>query len=331
MCLCFMHEDNEPSMWLMPSKNIWKCEKCNKGGNNVNLVMKRLDLKYAAAVRWLAGNFGIDIDEDLHKKYQAPKGAQRLKRASASQIRVIREITSLWSVGPLDKSSVQKTQSLNPFYLTQFASTTSPFCQALVSNNILSHDQMLRAASKYHLGCTRDKGVIFWQINDHNQLLDGKIMFYKPDCHRDHNRHPSWVTSRLKHRRMLPEDFEASRCLFGLHLVTPGAAVAIVEAEKTAVICSELFPDYVWLATGGLSNLSSPRLAPLRNNKIIIFPDTDPTGETYQKWLDIAIKAQQDLNINIPVADMLELNATPEQKARKIDIADLLISNSKKL
>jgi len=45
-------------------------------------------------------------------------------------------------------------------------------------------------------------------------------------------------------------------CLFGLHLLGPETeTVAIVEAEKTAVVTSMFFPDVLFLATGGITNL----------------------------------------------------------------------------
>ena len=54
--------------------------------------------------------------------------------------------------------------------------TASEFCRAVVSNGYLSEEQMQRAAQRYRLGASRDGGVIFWQIDEFDQLRDGKIM-----------------------------------------------------------------------------------------------------------------------------------------------------------
>ena len=70
----------------------------------------------------------------------------------------------------------------------QRQSADSDFCRALVSNGYLTEAQMQEAVCRYHLGCSRDGGVIFWQIDTLGQICDGKIMYYRPDCHRD-NRH----------------------------------------------------------------------------------------------------------------------------------------------
>ena len=100
--------------------------------------------------------------------------------------------------------------------------------------------------------------------------------------------------------------------------------VAVVEAEKTAIICSERYPDFIWLAPGGLEALTPEALFPLRERKVILFPDTDETGETYKKWYAIAESAQRLLGQPIFVSSFLELHATPEQKQRKIDLVDYI-------
>lgn len=52
---------------------------------------------------------------------------------------------------------------------------------------------------------------------------------------------------------MLAEEWQLSQCLFGEHLLSvyPDKVAVLVESEKSAVIGSALFPDYVWLAAGG--------------------------------------------------------------------------------
>ena len=106
------------------------------------------------------------------------------------------------------------------------------------------------------------------------------------------------------------------------------SSIAVVEAEKTAVILSELYPQYVWLAAGGLGEVQVDKFRPLRGHKVIMFPDTDPEGVAYKRWYEAAQRVMQqpfwEDSPPIRVSNILERHASPEQKARKIDLVDFL-------
>lgn len=202
-------------------------------------------------------------------------------------------------------------------------STESVFCQALVACGYLSESQMQRAANRYRLGRSRDGGVIFWQIDDREVLHDGKIMYYHPDCHRDHDHKPTWTSYLMRKAGQLPADWRPEHCLFGLHLLgVAGGNVAVVESEKTAVMMSELRPNCIWLATGGKTELNVARLKPLQGRRVILFPDTDADGSTYREWYELAQAAGDVYGQPFTVSAILEQHAKPSQKQRKIDIAD---------
>jgi hypothetical protein len=236
-------------------------------------------------------------------------------------------------------------------------STDSAFCRALVACGYLSEEQMQRAVQRYMLGASRDGGVIFWQIDEQGVLHDGKIMYYCTDGHRDHDHKPSWVSYLLRRNGQLPEDWKSEHCLFGLHLlghtdltdstdkriqtespqmkksvrsvesVCQNKTICVVESEKTAVIMSEVKPEYTWLATGGKTELNVAKLKPLAGHKVILFPDTDETGDTYRDWYDVAEAATDVFGHPFTVSSILEQQATKEQKAAKIDIVDLLFDS----
>lgn len=214
-------------------------------------------------------------------------------------------------------------------------STQSVFCEALVSNQILTQKQMAHAAQRYRLGASKCGGVIFWQIDHEAHIHDGKIMYYRPDCHRDKSHAPTWVSYLLQQRHKWPDKPPTSHCLFGLHLLKAGGVekIAIVEAEKTAVIMSALYPDYLWLATGGLGEVQAEKFRPLRGHKIVMFPDTDPEGLAFRRWSEAAQTVMSQLfwedSPPIHVSNLLERHASPSQKSRKIDIADFYLESIK--
>ncbi len=72
--LCPFHNEKTPSFTVSPSKGIFKCFGCGKGGNSVNFVMEHEHISWKEALKYLAGKYGIEIvekestDEDKQKQ-----------------------------------------------------------------------------------------------------------------------------------------------------------------------------------------------------------------------------------------------------------------------
>lgn len=180
----------------------------------------------------------------------------------------------------------------------------------------------------YKVGVTKALDTIYFQIDAQGRCRSGKIMKYNPETgHRIKDEETpgkvSWIHSLLKARHMLPDDWELTQCLFGEHLLPqyPNHKVALVESEKTALICAALMPQYVWLATGGKTQLGE-KLNALKGRDVIAFPDVD----AYDTWKE---KLSLSVDFHVTVSDYLEKTATPEERAAKIDIADRLLSETR--
>lgn len=182
-----------------------------------------------------------------------------------------------------------------------------------------------RIIADYRLASTPDQAIIFLQIDQDNQCRTGKIMQYNPATgHRikDPNKpgRINWLHSILKRRKQLPPDWQLTQCLFGEHLLPQhqDKTVALVESEKTAIICSAMMPQYLWLATGGKSGLTSERLSSLKGRKIIVFPDIDAFKDWQQKIFTFP-------HLDIRISRLLEDNATPADREAHIDLADWIL------
>ncbi len=332
---CWYHDDKHPSMHVNKKKNIYKCFVCGKGGDVIKLVQDYDNKTFIEACNWLVSEFHVVLIED--KPLSAgnySKSNSKLNNSETNSdqfdfpLRAV-ELNLPSEAGPKSVPSVQSVVPLSPDLVSRSLSLDSQFCKSVVSAGYLTDAQLSSAVSRYRLGATKDGGVIFWQIDDQQRIRTGKIMYYQPDCHRSKDHHPTWVHCLMKDD--LPQDYTLHRCLFGQHLLSgkaPGATVCVVESEKTAVICSERLPDSLWLACGGLQMFSPEMLAPLVDHKVILFPDTDLTGDTYRRWADIALQASKLYQFRYPlrVSRLLESHATPDQKQRKIDLVDFLYS-----
>ena len=188
---------------------------------------------------------------------------------------------------------------------------------------------------EYRLGVARNGSVIFYQLDIQGRCRTGKIMKYDPETgHRIKDPNTpgriTWVHSLMKTSGQLPEDWQLTQCLFGEHLLKEyqDKPVALVESEKTAVICAGLMPRFLWVATGGKSQLND-RLLVLNGRKIVAFPDVDG----FQEWTEKLAKYTNPDSVTpgstgglqIKVSTLLQQEATPEDIAAHIDIADWLI------
>ncbi len=61
--LCPFHNEKTPSFTVSPSKGIFKCFGCGKGGNAVNFIMEHEHLSYPEALRFLARKYNIEVAE----------------------------------------------------------------------------------------------------------------------------------------------------------------------------------------------------------------------------------------------------------------------------
>jgi len=62
--LCPFHAEKTPSFTVSPSKQIFKCFGCGRGGGVFNFVMAKENVTFPEAVRILADRAGIELRRD---------------------------------------------------------------------------------------------------------------------------------------------------------------------------------------------------------------------------------------------------------------------------
>lgn len=179
--------------------------------------------------------------------------------------------------------------------------------------------------SKYFIGTSKHwpGANIFWQIDIEGMIRSGKIMLYNPITGK-RKKYFTWVHSVIK----LP-GFELRQVFYGEHLLKNKIdPVAIVESEKTAIIASVYFPQFIWIAASGVDGLSAEKCQVLKDRQVILYPDLsrpkpgNPTA--FEKW----VSKVQELNTiaNFTVNDLLERKASEAQRIEGCDLADFLIN-----
>ncbi len=242
-----------------------------------------------------------------------------------------------------------------PFkFVAHSASYRSNFVRFLCE--FMTTDQIQTIGELYVLGATKNKEVIFWQIDTKGKVRTGKIMQYNPETGK-RIKHESgaidWVHNKLKHSKQLTDDFNLQQCFFGEHLLKlyPHANVAIVESEKSAIIASVIMPDLIWLAAGNINGLSIEKCQVLNGRIVTLYPDLgvfekwnekaqmlnspfpsnsqeiqflSPHGESTRRGIEVS-------EVWVRCSPLLENIATPEAKSNGLDIADYMIAQLRSL
>lgn len=74
---CPFHNEKTPSFSVSPSKGIYKCFGCGKGGNSVNFIMDHEQQTYPEALRYLAKKYNIEIEEEQQTDEQVAEQNER--------------------------------------------------------------------------------------------------------------------------------------------------------------------------------------------------------------------------------------------------------------
>jgi hypothetical protein len=185
-------------------------------------------------------------------------------------------------------------------------------------------DIATRALRRYQVG-TGSHGTavagwpIYWLIDENDQIRSGKLIKYNVETGKRVKTGYSydWIHTLLARKGILERDsFELVQCFYGAHLIDSSKPVAIVESEKTAIIASEYFPSFTWIATGMLKGINSYKMRSVAGLTVVLFPDVG----CYDDWKQYA---DQFSNLaRISVSDLLETHAGEQQKG--FDLADYL-------
>lgn len=190
-------------------------------------------------------------------------------------------------------------------------------------------DETKKVIEKYLIGTSKkwNGATVFWQIDNFQRIRHGKIMLYNPitgkRMYRNEieKKHPYFSSVRAE---LKIKDFHLKQCLFGLHLIneTSKKTIGIVEGEKSAILMSIFKPEYTWLATGSKGGFKYEYLKPIKEYKIIGFPDKSE----YHFWLEKAIELNQ-IGFDIKINNWLEKTDYP----KGTDFADIYIQEKRNI
>lgn len=337
--LCPFHEDRHDGNFIVhPVKQCYKCFTCGAKGGVVDFLMNHEKLSYPDAIRYLGKKYNIETDMTDFNYTPPPP---RPKPEPLPTLELPKHIMA----GTVIDTALAEDNLIR-------------WIRTGINWDAIQRKRVEEMIFLYCVGHSKKGHTIFWQLDEQGRLRTGKMMKYRTDGHRDKqapwnfdfihatlSRH--WDTERQEMTEEPPYPYphlfdpskqEMRQCFFGMHLLNRWKQkgieqdVKIVESEKTALLMAIAYGNHakqVWMACGGLENLSRDKLKPLidQGRRIILYPDRDGID----KW---RIKCEQ-LHY-----DRATIDATPVTKwwkpedGEKADIADVVIrmvNNSKPL
>lgn len=199
----------------------------------------------------------------------------------------------------------------------------------------------------YYLGTITKgyyKGAVTFPFIDKNKNL--RAIQLKQFDESNHTKRTSFLHALIERHyqqkeKPLPQWLKAYKnnnkkvsCLFGEHLLSkyPYNPIALVEAPKTAIYGTLYFgvpssrKKLLWMAVYNLSSLSFEKCKVLEGRTVCLFPDLSKDGRAFELWSKRAKTFEAKLpNTKFIVSDLLEINASTQDRIQGLDLADYLI------
>ena len=328
---CPFHQDKHLGNFMVsPKRNIAKCFSCGWSGDPIKFLMEHEKMEYKEALMWLAKKYSIPCEDAKDYAYTpAPP------RPPVPQLQTL-ELPKFVMAGTLLDDALANDNLVT--WIRQY-----------IHWDTIQRRRVEEMICAYFIGHGKNGHTIFWQVDEQCRIRTGKMMKYKRDGHRDKvatwnfdfihatlRRHRNPKTGEMTDEPPYPfphlfdpDKQEMRQCLFGLHLLDRWKrrdmeqTVCIVESEKTALLMAIAYGNHakqVWMACGGLENLTRDKLKPLidQHRKIILYPDRDGI----EKW---RVKCEQ-LHYDRAIIDATPVtNWWEPRDGDKADIADVVI------
>ena len=290
---CPFHNDKHVGSFVVyPKKQCFKCFSCGEKGGVIEFLKKHEHLTFPDAIRWLGKKYNIETDmQDFNYTPPPP-------RPKPEPLKML----------VLPKYIMAKT------LLDVERSTLVRWIRTGINWDPVQRSRIDDVLRDYCVGCSRQGMTVFWQMDERGQLRTGKMMRYREDGHRDKSQgyNFDWIHSALarpviirdsqgfpmhdddgevitevRNKDLYDEDKqEMVSCYYGLQLLDHykrkdiDQTICIVESEKTALLMAIAYGNnckQMWLACGGLENLSREKMKPLidQHRPILLYPDRD--------------------------------------------------------
>ncbi len=295
-------EERNPSFFVSPAKNIFKCFSSNKGGSVVTFLMEHEHYTYPEALRFLAKKYGIEIEEKEQSPEEKEKMDQReaLFHVNAYAQKFFSEQLLETDEGKSVGLSYFKDREYNQEIIDKFGLGYSPGKWDALTEHCLSNGYKLEYLVKTGLTIEKDDKkrydrfrarVIFPIYN-----LSGRVVGFGGRILTKEENKPKYVNSPES------EIYNKSNVLYGLNL----SKSEIIRQDKCYLV--EGYTDVISMYKAGFENVVASsgtalttdqiRLIKRFTKNITILYDGDQAG-IMASFRGIDLILEQGMNVRI--------------------------------
>lgn len=297
--LCPFHGEKTPSFNVNPTRNIFKCFGCGKGGDAVNFLKEHENLSYPEALRWLAKKYHIEIEEVERTPEQVAEQqlTESLYIVNDFALKHFQEQLFDTDEGKSVALAYFKQRGLREETIRSFGLGYAPEQRDLLLRRAKATGHQVDLLKKTGL-CgqdgTRDffRGRVMFAI--HN--LSGKVAAFAGRTMSSDKTVPKYINSPET------EIYVKNRILYGAYQ----AKKAIRQHDEC--LLTEGYMDVISLHQAGIENVVASsgtaltegqlQLIKRNTNNLKILYDGDPAGiKAALRGLDLAL--EQDMNVRI--------------------------------
>lgn len=296
--LCPFHHEKTPSFNVSPTRNIFKCFGCGKGGDSLKFVMEHEGYDFVEAVRYLANKYGIQLEET---KADAEAIQAEKERETIYQI-----LEFAWNFYKKQLHDTEEGQIVGLSYFKERGFRTKTIELFGLGYAPESPDGLIKEAFKS--GFTRDILIRAGLMTQHGSdffraraifpifNISGKVIAFAGRQLTNDKRSPKYINSPET------EIYNKRKILYGLS----HAKKAIRQEDNCYLV--EGYTDVISLSQSGIENVvassgtalttDQTRLLKRYAGRVTVLYDSDPAGiKAAMRGLDMILEENLDVRL----------------------------------
>jgi DNA primase len=316
--LCPFHNEKTPSFTVSPSRNIFKCFGCGRGGNAIQFLMEHEGISYPEAIRYLAKKYSIEIEETAQ-----PEIPDTEKQKTESLFLINKYATEYYKHQLLE-TDLGKSVGLGYFKQRGFLLKTIQKFELGFAPSDRNHFTAEATNKGYNIDFLRELGLTTSSDRDFfcNRIifpihsLSGKVIAFAGRQLQQNKQGPKYLNSK---ESLI---YNKSKVLYGLHF----ARNAIRKENRCLLV--EGYTDVLSLVQSGIENIVASsgtsltheqiRLVKRYTQNIVVIYDGDPAGvKAALRGIDLILEE----NMNVELV-LLPDGEDPDSYLRKVGVKE---------